>query len=226
MKKDSEKLSKATDRSKPLLAAQAMALQEWQVEAIKEGIAAAERGDLVGHDKALAVLERWGRKKMRLEQNLSNKSPTLGACHSPLPICPSRRLTMKRSNWLVLFAALYLATAGVCFGSPEKQATAPQATKAEMERNKGEQQRLEHRLGEIGKKLDELEAKAKAKKAEVKADYRKEIAALRKQQKGLKKQLRELKTASGKAWSDLKAGTENAMDELEKAYQKAVTHLQ
>ena len=62
-----EKLAKATDRSKSFLAAQAIeefvALQEWQVEAIKGGMAAAERGDMAGHDEALAILERWGRKK-------------------------------------------------------------------------------------------------------------------------------------------------------------------
>jgi len=40
-----------------------ISLQEWQVEAIKEGMAAAERGDLAGHDAALAVLERWGRRQ-------------------------------------------------------------------------------------------------------------------------------------------------------------------
>lgn len=62
-----EKLAKATDHSKSFLAAQAIeefiTLQEWQVEAIKEGIAAAERGEIVSHEEALAELSKWGRKR-------------------------------------------------------------------------------------------------------------------------------------------------------------------
>ena len=62
-----EKLAKATEHSKSFLAAQAIeefiTLQEWQVEAIKEGIAAVERGEIVSHEEALAELSKWGRKR-------------------------------------------------------------------------------------------------------------------------------------------------------------------
>jgi len=55
----------APNRSKSFLAAQAieefLALQEWQVAAIKEGIDAADRGELVSHDEAVAELSRWGK---------------------------------------------------------------------------------------------------------------------------------------------------------------------
>lgn len=58
-----ENLAHATNRSKSFLAAQAieefLALQEWQVAAIKEGINAADRGELVSHDEAVAELSRW-----------------------------------------------------------------------------------------------------------------------------------------------------------------------
>lgn len=61
-----ERLAKATDRSKSYLAAQAIeeyvALQEWQVQAIQKGVAAAKRGDVVSHDKAIAELKRWGKR--------------------------------------------------------------------------------------------------------------------------------------------------------------------
>lgn len=61
-----ENLAKATDRSKSYLAALAIeefvAIQEWQVQAIQEGISEAEAGKLVGHDKALKELKKWGRK--------------------------------------------------------------------------------------------------------------------------------------------------------------------
>lgn len=60
-----ENLAKSTDRSKSYLAACAveeyLAVQEWQVHAIREGIAAAEKGQVVGHDEALKELKRWKR---------------------------------------------------------------------------------------------------------------------------------------------------------------------
>lgn len=60
-----ENLAHATNRSKSFLAAQAieefLALQEWQVAAIKEGIDAADRGEFVSHDEAVAELSRWGK---------------------------------------------------------------------------------------------------------------------------------------------------------------------
>lgn len=59
------KLAKITQRSKSFLAAQAIEefvnLQEWQVQAIREGMAAVERGELASHEQALAILELWGK---------------------------------------------------------------------------------------------------------------------------------------------------------------------
>jgi len=61
-----EELSKTMHRSKSYLAAQAIEefvdLQEYHVQAIKEGIAAVERGELVSHDQAVAVLKTWGKR--------------------------------------------------------------------------------------------------------------------------------------------------------------------
>jgi predicted transcriptional regulator len=37
-----------------------LALEEWQLQAIGEGIAAVERGDVVDHETAITVLRRWG----------------------------------------------------------------------------------------------------------------------------------------------------------------------
>ena len=59
-----ERLARATDRSKSFWAAQAIeelvAIQEWLVQAIHEGMAAADRGDVVDHEEAVAALKRWG----------------------------------------------------------------------------------------------------------------------------------------------------------------------
>ncbi|MBI5604138.1 MAG: ribbon-helix-helix protein, CopG family [Deltaproteobacteria bacterium] len=61
-----ENLAKATDRSKSYLASMAIeefiAVQEWQVQAIREGIAEAEAGKLVGHEKALKELKKWSKR--------------------------------------------------------------------------------------------------------------------------------------------------------------------
>jgi RHH-type rel operon transcriptional repressor/antitoxin RelB len=58
-------LAQSTQRSKSFLAAQAIEeflnVQEWHVEAIKEGIAAAERGDVKSHEQAIAILNSWGK---------------------------------------------------------------------------------------------------------------------------------------------------------------------
>ena len=62
-----ENLARALDRSKSYLAAQAIeeyiALQEWQVEAIKDGITAVEQGEIVDHAEAVSVLKKWGSSK-------------------------------------------------------------------------------------------------------------------------------------------------------------------
>jgi predicted transcriptional regulator len=59
-----EGLAKATDRSKSYLATLAIeefvAVQEWQISAIKDGVADAEAGRVVGHEKALEELKKWG----------------------------------------------------------------------------------------------------------------------------------------------------------------------
>jgi predicted transcriptional regulator len=61
-----ESLAKATDRSKSYLATMAIeefvAVQEWQVQAIKEGIADAEAGEVVTHQKAIKELKKWGKR--------------------------------------------------------------------------------------------------------------------------------------------------------------------
>ncbi|MGA9854537.1 MAG: CopG family ribbon-helix-helix protein [Gammaproteobacteria bacterium] len=60
------KLATVTERSKSYIAGQAieefLTLQEWQVKAIKEGIAEAEAGKLLPHEEAVKQLKRWGRR--------------------------------------------------------------------------------------------------------------------------------------------------------------------
>jgi len=61
------RLATATGRTKSFIASQAildyLALQEWQIAAIQDGISAADRGELVEHDEAVKILQGWGTKR-------------------------------------------------------------------------------------------------------------------------------------------------------------------
>jgi len=48
---------------------------------------------------------------------------------------------------------------------------------------------------------------------------------LRKRRDAIFKKLEELRSTSGKAWEDLKSGLDTAMDEIEKAYQQALSRF-
>lgn len=56
-------LAAATERSKSYLAAQAieeyLEIQEWQIKAIKEGIASADAGELVDHSEVVDWVKSW-----------------------------------------------------------------------------------------------------------------------------------------------------------------------
>ena len=60
-----QRLSKTTKQSKTSLASQAiedfLTVQEWHIQAIKEGIVAADKGDLVSHKEAVAELKKWSK---------------------------------------------------------------------------------------------------------------------------------------------------------------------
>jgi predicted transcriptional regulator len=59
-----EALAKDTRRSKAFIAAEAIACyldaQAWQLERIKAGIADADAGRVVAHEKVMAWVESWG----------------------------------------------------------------------------------------------------------------------------------------------------------------------
>jgi RHH-type transcriptional regulator, rel operon repressor / antitoxin RelB len=59
-----QKLARATARSRSFLAAEAIRAfvdrNEWQIEAIKQGIADADAGRVVDHERVEAWLESWG----------------------------------------------------------------------------------------------------------------------------------------------------------------------
>lgn len=60
------KLAGVTERSKSYIAGQAieefLTLQEWQVKAIREGLAEADAGKLLPHVEAVKRLKQWGQR--------------------------------------------------------------------------------------------------------------------------------------------------------------------
>lgn len=59
-----EQLSEATDRTQSWIAEAALKAylkeQEWQVARIREGVEAADRGELVDHDRVVEWMNSWG----------------------------------------------------------------------------------------------------------------------------------------------------------------------
>lgn len=71
-------------------------------------------------------------------------------------------------------------------------------------------------LAELSGKIDALELKAKKAGAEARADAQKQIKELKAGRSAAKKDLSKLKSASGGAWTDFKAGVDKAIADLKK----------
>lgn len=60
-----DRLAKATDRSRAFLAADAIERyldqNEWQIQAIAAGVAAADAGELISHHEVESWLQSWGK---------------------------------------------------------------------------------------------------------------------------------------------------------------------
>lgn len=59
-----ESLAKTVHKSRTSLATEAieefLTVQEWHIQAIREGMAAVDNDDMVSHEEAIAVLKKWG----------------------------------------------------------------------------------------------------------------------------------------------------------------------
>ncbi len=85
---------------------------------------------------------------------------------------------------------------------------------------------IEEQLKEYQDKIDELRKQAQLAGQDTKASLEEKIQALEKQQESVRERLAEVKSASGNAWTHLKAGTDTAMDDLKQAYEKAVSEYE
>lgn len=89
------------------------------------------------------------------------------------------------------------------------------------------QAELQARLDELNQQIEALKTDAEQMISEEnKAELDQTVKELETQSAAITQQLQELGDASEAAWQDFKPGLEAALDDLEKAYQKARTHFE
>lgn len=142
---------------------------------------------------------------------------------------------MKYSS--VALAFLWLALWTACErqepGLTEKAAVTSQRVNQEMVENVSTTMRLsqqemdayrdkvERKIEEFEKDIASLKAKIEEKGDAVDSDVHQAVKDLERQTDSLKGQATALETASAEAWGELKTGIDEAMDELERSYEKA-----
>jgi Skp family chaperone for outer membrane proteins len=99
-------------------------------------------------------------------------------------------------------------------GEAKKADTAP----SKVQQQEGYQMEIESKLKELNRELQEWKAKSKELEEKARSELEEQINNLSKKEEEVSKKLKELKTKTGKAWEDLKAGLDSAMEDLGKAF--------
>lgn len=129
---------------------------------------------------------------------------------------------MKKLSLVIVVLLVLTAAPGRPYAAGEaKSATAPEATQQKEQYEKG----MEERLKKLGRQLDELNAKAADMTAQAKMDIDRGIAEARTKQKAASAKLEEMRKRSEKKWKKFTSETDAAMDEFEKAYERAKAHF-
>ena len=101
-----------------------------------------------------------------------------------------------------------------------------EATKQYTAQQKEAFQRKAHEeLVAIQKRIIALRGKATEASASTRAGLQKSLNDLEKKRDAAKDKLDELRAATDVKWGEVKAGMNNALDELKNSYQKALSHL-
>lgn len=101
-----------------------------------------------------------------------------------------------------------------------------EATKQYTAQQKEVFQRKAHEeLVAIQKRIIALRGKATEASASTRAGLQKSLNDLEKKRDAAKDKLDELRAATDVKWGEVKAGMNNALDELKNSYQKALSHL-
>jgi hypothetical protein len=114
--------------------------------------------------------------------------------------------TAMRNGLIVTMIWIFLAPAVIA------------ETMREQEQKAALRKQLEIRLREANEKVSSLGGKASGIKEELKGEYQRRMTDLRKRQEIAGKKLAELGSARGLEWDRLKAETNAAIDDLNRAY--------
>ncbi len=120
---------------------------------------------------------------------------------------------------LMLFAFAPLTLLAACEPSGAASSETAQAQKEQYEKS------MEARFKKLGKELDGLNARAVTMTEQAKKDMKRGIAEARTKQKTASAKLEEMRKKSVKQWKKFVSETDAAMDEFEKAYEKAKSHF-
>jgi restriction endonuclease S subunit len=80
-------------------------------------------------------------------------------------------------------------------------------------------------LNELDQKIAKLQEKANKAEAETKVKYQETLDALIKKREMVRSEFEKFKAASTEVWENLKVGMDTAVEDLEKAYKKALSHF-
>ena len=140
--------------------------------------------------------------------------------------------------FMAVAVAILLTACGSQNDTPEKKAAvtgedvkqetkeAVQTTQAFLVQQKEEyENQIRAKLDEFDARVDELQAKARAEATETKAELKEALEDFRRKREAAQKDLEKLEDAAVEGWEQMKAGMANAMEELEQAYERAVSHL-
>ena len=94
-----------------------------------------------------------------------------------------------------------------------------------MDTKQGYQEKMEAQLQQLQTKIDELRVKASLAKEDAKDAYQEQMKTLNHKQQEAQAKLQELKSSSENAWQEVKAGMDNALNDLQNAFNKATTHF-
>ena len=87
------------------------------------------------------------------------------------------------------------------------------------------QEQMESRLAEYDGKIDQLETKTKEMGEDARAKAEEELTALRQKRDEVSRKLKGLSSSSKDAWEEMKSGINSAMEDLDKAYEKAAAEF-
>ena len=84
---------------------------------------------------------------------------------------------------------------------------------------------MEERFRRLGRSLDELHARAAAMAEQARKETERSLGEAEKKRKEAGRKLEEMRTEGGKRWNKFTGEMNAAMDEFEKAYERAKTHF-